>query len=332
MLVSMLQGLSQRYGQPCDVITAGPWTEPILRRADCVQDVRILTSRRTPYLLNSSQRELVAWLRARPAGPVYMWEWDKKSHRLLQHGAVDRRWICSVRDIAPRGERELQVDHQWRLACLTPAALGGKALPRWPEPIPDHRMRPTAADVAECEHWLGAAGLLGVPLVLLQPGNKRTMRWGRRRRTSNVKYWPERNWAEVIEGIRETMPQAHVLIVGVPAETKLATDILRACGDTRRVHDVTNATPIPRLFALLARAHSMVSVDTGPAHLASAIGCPLVVLFAHRCKWRYSVRATTGPVLMIDPPASTRDGVEHETAMAQITADRVLAAWRSIAV
>jgi heptosyltransferase-2/heptosyltransferase-3 len=37
--------------------------------------------------------------------------------------------------------------------------------------------------------------------------------------------------------------------------------------------------PIPRLVALLARAAGLITVDSGPAHAAAAVGCPLVVLF-----------------------------------------------------
>jgi heptosyltransferase-2/heptosyltransferase-3 len=33
-----------------------------------------------------------------------------------------------------------------------------------------------------------------------------------------------------------------------------------------------------RLFALLEHANSMISLDTGPAHAAAALGCPVVVL------------------------------------------------------
>jgi len=37
--------------------------------------------------------------------------------------------------------------------------------------------------------------------------------------------------------------------------------------------------PIPRLVALLAQAAGLVTVDSGPAHAAAAVGCPQVVLF-----------------------------------------------------
>ncbi|MEW5297215.1 MAG: hypothetical protein WDW36_000439 [Sanguina aurantia] len=50
----------------------------------------------------------------------------------------------------------------------------------------------------------------------------------------------------------------------------------------RRCAAATAVLPLGRLKALLEIAHSMISVDTGPAHLAAAMGCPLVVLFGER--------------------------------------------------
>ena len=53
-------------------------------------------------------------------------------------------------------------------------------------------------------------------------------------------------------------------------------------GAARSVEGWCNAAddlPIPRLVALLARAAGLITVDSGPAHAAAAVGCPLVVLF-----------------------------------------------------
>ena len=38
-------------------------------------------------------------------------------------------------------------------------------------------------------------------------------------------------------------------------------------------------TDLRQLFALCEAAHSMISVDTGPAHAAAALSVPLVVLY-----------------------------------------------------
>jgi heptosyltransferase-2/heptosyltransferase-3 len=45
------------------------------------------------------------------------------------------------------------------------------------------------------------------------------------------------------------------------------------------LHNAADDLPIPRLVALLERGAGLISVDSGPAHAAAAVGCPLVVLF-----------------------------------------------------
>jgi heptosyltransferase-2/heptosyltransferase-3 len=79
--------------------------------------------------------------------------------------------------------------------------------------------------------------------------------------------------------------------------------------------------PIGRLLALCDAAHSMISVDTGPAHAAAALGLPLVVMFGGHSQAEWLPRSSAGsPVIGIGgPPASTR--------LDQVSADAVLEAW-----
>jgi heptosyltransferase-2/heptosyltransferase-3 len=51
---------------------------------------------------------------------------------------------------------------------------------------------------------------------------------------------------------------------------------------------------IPRLVALLARGAGLITVDSGPAHAAAAVGCPLVVLFGKALPSLYRPWGTAG--------------------------------------
>ena len=63
---------------------------------------------------------------------------------------------------------------------------------------PGAYLKVSARQQADLDGWLEARGLAGAPLVLLQAGNKRTMRWGLRRLAINHKYWPPERWAAVM--------------------------------------------------------------------------------------------------------------------------------------
>jgi len=83
--------------------------------------------------------------------------------------------------------------------------------------------------------------------------------------------------------------------------------------------------PLRRLLALAEIAHSMVTVDTGPAHLAAAVGCPLVVLYGDESPERWDRRNAMGrPVINL---GGTTQGNRVDT----IDLDSVVRAWLSIA-
>ena len=81
-----------------------------------------------------------------------------------------------------------------------------------------------------------------------------------------------------------------------------------------------------RLLALLRLAHSCISVDTGPAHIAAALNCPLVVLFGKANPGRFRPVAANSPVQVLqgfaDPAHSTEPDIGH------ITVEQVMTAWQ----
>jgi heptosyltransferase-2/heptosyltransferase-3 len=296
------------------------------RRLGGARERFLLTSRRAPYWFNRSQWQLVDWLRRRPAGPVFVFEPDEKPLWLLRRAGIDPAWICTLRDF-PRLPGEHIVAHSLRLARATPEALRDTPSAATPGSTPDTRPQLTAADEQDCAAWTESRGLQNASLVLLQPGNKKTMKRGDRRRASNVAYWSEANWAAVIRGVRAALPSARVVICGAPAEREIADDIIALVPEERdAIVNGSGELPISRLLALQARAHSMISVDTGPAHAAAAMGCPLVVMFtrhAHRSPALYAPLPTSAPVEVVQTPASLGDA-----PLSTITPEAVLATWR----
>jgi heptosyltransferase-2/heptosyltransferase-3 len=328
MLVPQLRALCRRHGRPVDVISSGLWVEPLLQSLACVGTIRLINSRRTPFWLNPSQWRLVAWLRTRAAGPVYVCEHDAKTYRLLGLGRVAKEWICPLPAL-PRRPEEHVVEHLLRFARQTPAALGGETLAHLTGPPPDHRLEPTAAAREDCAAWLAALGLgrAGEPMVLIHPGNKKTMRRGDPRRARNIKYWPAENWAAVIRGVRSALPASRVLVSGTARERPLAASIVQACADPQVVN-LAGQLSIPRLLALQVRAHSMISVDTGPSHAATAVGCPVVVLIVGNALASCGPRPTSAPAQVVVSPVSPATG--DSAPLTAITPQEVLAAWRRL--
>jgi ADP-heptose:LPS heptosyltransferase len=78
-----------------------------------------------------------------------------------------------------------------------------------------------------------------------------------------------------------------VVVTGGPGERELTASVAGA--PRPEVRDLGGATTFAQLAAVLARADAVVVANTGPAHLAAAVGTPVVSLFAPTvpaARWR----------------------------------------------
>ena len=129
--------------------------------------------------------------------------------------------------------------------------------------VPSARLGVSDADRARRpEAWLGAGGLGPAEAVVLQPGAG-----------SATKAWP--GFATLARRLRDAgMP---VVALAGPGR-RPAVEALSGPG--RWTEDaLARDWPLPRVAALLSVARAAVGNDSGPTHLAAAVGCPTVALF-----------------------------------------------------
>jgi ADP-heptose:LPS heptosyltransferase len=89
---------------------------------------------------------------------------------------------------------------------------------------------------------------------------------------------PERN-AELVRAL--VADGWHVAVTGSPAERRLTAQVARAGAPwPQRVRDLGGETDLAQLAAIMARAAAVVVGNTGPAHLAAAVGTPVVSIYA----------------------------------------------------
>jgi lipopolysaccharide heptosyltransferase I len=89
-----------------------------------------------------------------------------------------------------------------------------------------------------------------------------------------TKRWPAQHFAELARRAYERYGGT-VLFIGTPDEAPLARKVATALSGP--VRDLSGATTLPQLAALLSRADAVLANDTGPMHLAAALGRPVVV-------------------------------------------------------
>jgi ADP-heptose:LPS heptosyltransferase len=322
MLTSALRLLHERYRKPCYLVGADAWLPDVYAGLPEVAQCWPLP-RKLPSFLGLAWPAILRALRASAPGPVYVFEHHQGQVRRIRHllrlGGVDARRCLFIGE-APHGETPW-LDALLRFAKATPPGLRAAD-----HPVPvcpggwAPRLRVLDAEKAEREYWLRARGYRGEPIILVQPGNHRTM--GRRRlrnwRGRDDKVWPVQRWAELLHRLHARMPEAVLVLRGAAAERPLLDSIHAAAGLSCVIPAVTGLRP---LFALCERAHSMISIDSGPAHAAAALGLPLLVLYGAQPAGTWLPRSSNGsPVAALGgPPALQR--------VDQLSVEAVFASW-----
>jgi ADP-heptose:LPS heptosyltransferase len=162
--------------------------------------------------------------------------------------------------------------------------------PRWMANTADLR-RPGAEDYASghaIENNLAMATALGLEptthqlslphlteaapprenMVLIHPGASR-----------ELKRWPVENWAHLIDALVERFG-CTIAITGDRSEHSLAAHIAATLKFRDRAQVLAGKISLVELARTQARALAFLSGDTGPYHLAVAVGCPTLTLFA----------------------------------------------------
>jgi heptosyltransferase I len=179
--------------------------------------------------------------------------------------ARDYQWYFCNRHIPPRPNRHV-MDGLFEFA----EALGiERGVPRWDIPLDDED-REAAARLVEA----------GRPILVVSPCTGQRFR--------NYRNWRVECYAEVAD-YAEARYGARVLLTG--AATQIEDDYGRGIVRLAKSKptNLIGRTSVKRLLAILERATVALCPDSGPAHMATAVGTPVVGLYATSNRFR------TGP-------------------------------------
>jgi heptosyltransferase-2 len=214
-----------------------------------------------------------------------------------------RRWLLT-HTIAPRPKDMHQAAHYVEIA----ARLGDAP----PPDAPHASVRPD--DAAWAERFLAERGCnSSAPVVGLNPGAA----------YGSAKRWLPERFAEVGRRLRDTFG-AQVLVFGSRDDAPVTGPIVEQIGPG--AHDLAGRTSLGRLAALMARCRVVITNDTGPMHLAGAVGAKVVALFGSTSPER---TAPSGDVTIVKKdcdcaPCLRRECPTDFRCMTSITADEVV--------
>lgn len=169
---------------------------------------------------------------------------------LMTDSVPGKHWI--------RGEKKHEVDYCLQLAQAAGATLSDED--RYPH------LFVTPAIAQEVEQLLAHSGIqTSRPQILCHVSAN----------NGQSKRWPVPYWATLLDRLVHE-EQAQVILTGAPNDLPLIEKV------TRRMHEpafnLAGKTSLTQLAALLKQANLLITGDSGPMHMASALGTPLIAL------------------------------------------------------
>jgi lipopolysaccharide heptosyltransferase II len=168
------------------------------------------------------------------------------------------------------GDNKHEVDY-----CLELARAAG-ATPTPEDRIPHLEIDPQSAQ--EIEQLLHTEGVQdNKPLIACHVSSN----------NGQSKRWPLTHWATLLDRLI-CKEDAHIVLTGAPADLPIVENVIS------RMHEhpinLAGKTSLTQLAALLKRANLLISGDSGPIHMAAALGTPIIGFYGP------TNPALTGPV------------------------------------
>jgi heptosyltransferase-2 len=255
---------------PVDVV-ATPASAPLLASNPSVRDVILYDKRgdargmtglyRTSQLLRHRQGERAG--EARAVAVAYLAQGSVRSAMLALLAGIPERVGFNTsagrrlytRRVPYREDRH-HAERVWRLGARE---LGAEPTAADIRP----RLFPADAEISAVDALLREAGhAAGEPLVALAPGS----------------IWATKRWPYYTDLAKALARRARLAVVGGKGDADLAAEIAAAVGPDR-VIDAVGRLSLLASAELIGRAAAIVTNDSAPQHLASAMGVPTVTVF-----------------------------------------------------
>lgn len=234
-----------------DVVVT-PTTAPLLENNSAIDQLIVYDKRGADRGVAAFVR-LARQLRRRRYGTAYLAQGSMRSAALVLAAGIRHR--VGFQTSAGRRlytERVPYIENDHHAARLLRLAGADGALPR-------PRLYPGVAEREAVDALLRRAGALDAPLVALAPGSV----WATKR-------WP--HYADLASELGERL-----VIVGSAADREVAAQIVGAAGG--RAIDATGQLSLLASAELIGRSSVLVTNDSAPLHLASAMQTPTVAIF-----------------------------------------------------
>ncbi len=278
MSLGLLEALRERFPAARLHVLTAPWNDELLASCGSVDHVHVMNVTRF------SRQGGLAWL-----AELVRWGWRLRRHHfdlaidvrgefphavLLWLSGARRRvgWACGgggfllsdrVRYVPGRHE------------VLSRAAIADQ-LGIGPAEMPPSRIEPAQSALRWAEEQFSAAwrsaeqGQQPGPIIAIHVGTGMA-----------AKRWPAESWRDLADRLF-CQRNARIVLVGTRQDHEAAELIAgsNVASAGLRPLNLVGCLSLPKLAAVLRRAHLFIGADSGPAHVAAAVGTPVLALFS----------------------------------------------------
>lgn len=309
LTAGLLNDLREAYAQAEIDFLTGAASEPLLRQHPLVSEVIEYDKRRPVRMIREIRSHHYDWVIDVQSNPRTAML-TRASGATVRAGWDIGFWSWVYTHKLPRsgGKTVYVLRERQRFLELLNVPIG----------VPATHLEITGTERLRAEELLAAAG---VPPAALRVGMVLSV-------TEAVRRWPVENFAE---------------LAGLLAQEGVVPVILQNPGDQARAARLRSLCPsalivetaeLRTLLAVIAACNVLVSGDTGPAHMATALGVPRVTIYGptNPIAWNPGLPTT---IILRDPAASnmrTRDWAaagEH-AGITGVSAESVLTSVRTL--
>ena len=325
-------------------LVVGSWNQAIARLIAEVNQVEIVDA---AWLARSGSgeparalaRRAMTW-RVRGYDLAINFEGDVRSHGLLALSGARRRvgfahagggpLLTDVvefdggRHVADNGLALVERAFDLPARSLARASTAAGA-PLWRQSVPEAAHAAARAAVLQLG---GTPHTPGAPLLAVHaPGGRA------------IKQWPVERFADAAAALATDLG-ASVVLTGAPGDDAIVSEMesrLNARGV--RSLRVQGTTDLVVLAAMLQQCRALLTGDTGPMHLAAAVGTPVLAVFGPSMPWRYGPLIEPSRVVRVDLACSPCNRIRLPPARCQghtpdclteVRVESVVAAGRSL--
>ncbi len=256
---SAIEPLRQHYGPDVEIdLLIHRGMEGLFRHDPRIRNIFQIHHRSLPIVLTKAKRNVLSWSRKKPYDLAVDLETGTDflplMARIIAHKKVIARDV--LKDVPPMATHAVSYLRQVLSFCV-PQELALSACP-------------TLVVSDESINSFERFGIHGNYCVL-HPGNSLVAR-----NKPALRSWPIKHWRTLIGLLSEYFPDLQVVLVGEPKEMSYVDSIAAA---SPRILNLCGHTSLPELMEIISKANFLVSSDTGPSHLAAALGTPVISLF-----------------------------------------------------